>query len=98
MRAHKPPHAKYWLIHRADVEEMLTGKRTTVDLSASLLVDRMGTPDGRERAIAMLRTLGDDWDEGEQRAAAAILQKALAENPIQMRRWNVATWEQLDDE
>ena len=97
LRAHKPPHAKSWLIRRADAEGMLTGERAPVDLSKSPLIDRMGTPEGRARAVAMLRTLGDDWDETEQRAAAAILQKALAENPIQMRRWDPETGIQRDD-
>lgn len=64
--------------------------------TASGIIRRTHTPEGRARAIAALDALGDG-DEEEQRRAWEHLQRAEQQYPIQFRRWNIETWERLDD-
>ena len=62
----------------------------------SSIIRRTHTPEGRARALAALDAL-QDGDEEEQRRAGEYLQRADRQYPVQFRRWNVETWERLDD-
>lgn len=53
--------------------------------TSSPAIDRLGTPEGRARALAVLDTLGDDRDEAEQRRAAEVLRHIT---PLGLRRWS----------
>lgn len=65
-------------------------------VAASGIIRRTHTPEGRARALAALDALRDG-DAEEQRRAWEHLQRAEPKYPIEFRRWNVETWERLDD-
>ncbi len=58
------------------------------------LTNRLMTPEGRARAIEMLRRLRDEGDEEEQKKAAKVLENIT---PLSMRRWSPDDWTRLDD-
>ena len=97
----KMVNGKSWRVRRADVDAMLqvpaqSGGTDTTSYR-SPLVDRLGTPEGRAHARAVLAGLGEDRDEAEQQASWAQLQQALEQRPVQFRRWNVEIGERQDD-
>lgn len=96
LRAYKPPRGKNWLIRRSDAEGMLTGSQASPALAPSPLIDRLGTPEGRARAVAVISQLGEDWDAGEQRDAWEKLRPNLEISRVQMRRWDPETGEKRD--
>lgn len=59
------------------------------------VIDRLGTPEGRAHALAVLATLGDDRDEDEQRRAAEVLRHITS---LGLRRWDPETGEQVGDD
>jgi excisionase family DNA binding protein len=52
----------------------------------NILVDRLGTPEGRARAVAMLRQLRNDGDTAEQKKAWQALQEGVS--PLSLRMWS----------
>lgn len=96
LRAYKPPRSKRWLIRHTDAQKLLTGEPVPQNFPPPFLIDRLGTPEGRARAVAALRTLGNDRDEEEQRVSGERLRQVRAEGPLQMRRWDVVTGERQD--
>lgn len=55
-------------------------------LAPSPLIDRLGTPEGRARALAMLRRLREEGDIEEQRRAWEVLKDGVT--PLELRRWS----------
>ncbi len=111
--AQKLEGGKQWLIRREDAlgalrrthsdESALNARPGVVpagtdplSVAASGIIRRTHTPEGRARAIAALDALRNG-DEEEPRRAWEHLQHTEQKNPIQFRRWNVETWERLDD-
>ncbi|MBV9848136.1 MAG: helix-turn-helix domain-containing protein [Armatimonadetes bacterium] len=94
--ARKPLGGRSWRIRRADALALLQEPSPTPP-APSPLIDRLGTPEGRARALAMLERLGEDWDAEEQRAALETLQQGLARHPFQLRRWDPETGQQWEE-
>ena len=61
------------------------------------ILRRTQSPEGRDRALAALDALLDG-DEDEQRRAWEHLQHTGTKADVQFRRWDVNTWERLDEE
>ena len=97
----KMVNGKSWRVRRADVDAMLQVPAHSEGAGTASyrppLVDRLGTPEGRAHARAVLAGLGEDRDEAEQQASWAQLQQALEQRPMQFRRWNVETGEGQDE-
>ena len=82
---------KDWRVRRGDAEGLLRNATLSPVPSydkSSGLIDRLGTPEGRARALAILDHLGEDWDAEEQRAAWEVLKPALENSRAEMRQWD----------
>ncbi len=98
LRARRVAGSKGMLIAREDAHHLLEEVPTHLDTQTfqPSLIDRLGTPEGRARAVALLENLGEDRALEEQRMAWEHLQKTRENHPIQFRRWDVNTWQRLE--
>lgn len=95
--ARKLVSGKDWRIRPTDAAALLQEAAPRDDTLQSPLIDRLGTAEGRAHAQVVLAQLGEDRDEAGQRESWAHLQKALEDDPVQLR-WDRETWERLGDE
>ncbi len=109
LRASKLPGGKGWLIRREDLFTALEplppqiparpgvvpAGTDPLSIETSGIIRRTNTPEGRARAIAVLDQLREG-DAEEQYQTLEHLSQADA--PIQFRRWNVETWDPLEED
>lgn len=81
------------LIARADalalLQDVSPSPRVIPERAApapSPAIDRLSTPEGRARALAMLRRLREEGDIEEQRRAWEVLKDGVT--PLELRRWS----------
>ena len=108
LRASKLPGGKGWLIRREDLFTALeplslqSAARSGIvpagtdplSVEISGIIRRTHTPEGRARAIAVLDKIRADSKDQETELSA---EPAHSYSPIQFRRWNVETWEPLEE-
>ena len=73
------------LIAKADALAQLEDAPVVPVVAASPFFDRLGTAEGRARAIAMLRHLRKGGDEAEQGRASLVLTRGVT--PLSLREW-----------
>ena len=59
------------------------------------IIRRTNTPEGGVRAIAVLDKL---WADRREQEPVLMAQPAQSHSPIQFRRWDVETWEPLEED
>lgn len=108
LRASKLPGGKGWLIRREDLFtalQPLPSQTTTrpgvvpagvdpLSVEGNGIVRRTNTPEGRARAIAVLDRIQAEATDAQEQFAEYSLQ---AKTAIQFRRWNIETWERLEE-
>ena len=109
LRASKLPGGKGWLIRREDLFTALEplpfqmparlgvvpAGIDPLSVETSGIIRRTNTAEGRARAIAVLDKL---WVARREQEPVLMAQPAQTPSPIQFRRWNVETWEPLEED
>ncbi len=109
LRASKLPGGKGWLIRREDLFTALepvpsqaparpgvvSAGTDPLSVETGGIIRRTNTPEGRARAIAVLDEL---WADRRKQEPEPTEQPPQTYPPIQFRRWNVETWEPLEED